>query len=53
MDELTGHDYMSKPMSKLMEHADFSMHAFRVVNAILRMNTSQLENLDITGVDNA
>lgn len=53
MDELTGHDYVNKPLSELMKHHDFSRHAFNVVMAMLEMKTTQLENLDITGVTNA
>lgn len=52
MDELIGHDYVSKPLSELMNYEEFSPHAFRVVNAIMNMKTSQLEKIDLLGVFN-
>ncbi len=47
MDKLTGLDYFTMPLEKLMIHPDFSNHALRVIGAISEMTSEHLENLDI------
>lgn len=48
-EELTGHDYLTVPLTELVKHPDFSPHAMRVVIAISEMTTAKLEDLDIIG----
>lgn len=47
MDKLTGADYATRPIAELINHPDYSPHARRVVQRVLSMNTSQLENLNL------
>ncbi len=47
MDKLTGEDYFRLPIDQLRAHPNFSNHALRIISAICRMTTEQLENLDI------
>lgn len=49
--KLTGKDYIHKPVKELVEHPDFSQHAYRVMIAISDMTTAQIEqiNLNPTG----
>ncbi len=50
--ELNGGDYIWQPTSKLTKHPDYSPHAMRVVQAICKMTTKQLENLNLIEGDN-
>lgn len=49
MEKLTGMDYLTKPVTELQSHPDFSPHAMRVVIAVTEMTTDKLENLDLLG----
>lgn len=44
---LTGKDYMERGVLELQSHPDYSAHAMRVIVAISKMNTKQLESLPI------
>lgn len=44
---LTGLDYITKSVSDLIQHKDYSAHAMRVLGAILEMSTEQLERIPI------
>lgn len=46
-EKLTGNDYMNIPLQELIEHPDYSAHAMRVITAISKMTTQQIENLTI------
>jgi hypothetical protein len=46
---LIGEDYLTKPVDQLKNHPDFSPHALRIVSAITKMNTKQLEQIDLIG----
>lgn len=50
MDELRGYDYFTKSLADISNHPSYSPHAMRVVAAVMDMTTTQLENLDVTGV---
>lgn len=50
MDKLTGADYMNRPLVELQSHPDFSPHAYRIVDAISKMKTAELEKIDLIGV---
>ena len=52
MDELTTYDYITKPFSVIRGHDSFSYKAFDKAAKIMDMTTTQLENLDISGVIN-
>jgi hypothetical protein len=49
---LIGEDYLTKPVEQLRKHPDFSPHALRIVSAITKMNTKQLEQIDLIGGKN-
>lgn len=48
-EELTGADYVNEPLVKLMRHPDYSPHAHRVIEHILRMTSAQIEDIKLTG----
>lgn len=49
---LIGEDYLTKPVDQLKKHPDFSPHALRIVSAITKMNTKQLEQINLIGGTN-
>lgn len=50
MKKLTGADYLTKPYRELKEYPDFSPHAFRIVEAITKLGTRELEKIDLTNI---
>lgn len=49
---LTGLDYLTLPQSSLREHPDFSPHAMRIMLAISKMSTKEIEQIDLIGGKN-
>jgi hypothetical protein len=49
---LIGSDYLSNSYDDLKKHPDFSPHAYRIVTAIIMMDTKQLEQIDLIGGKN-
>lgn len=47
MPKLTLHDYMTKDVKELVEHPDFSQHAFRIAGALINLTTEQIEQIDL------
>lgn len=47
VEKLTAVDYLTKPFMELRAHPDFSPHALRIVNAIFKMTTKELEQIQI------
>lgn len=47
VEKLTGKDYMTMPYLELQSHPDYSKHAMKVVMAIQKMTTDELEQLTI------
>lgn len=47
MDGLTGMDYMTKDATELRMHPEFSPHAFRVILAISKMSTEEIEQINV------
>jgi len=45
--KLTGKDYIHKPVKELVNHPDFSQHAYRVMIAISEMTTAQIEQINL------
>jgi hypothetical protein len=50
MEELTGIDYLIKPIVELQKYPDFSPHALRIVSAITKMTTKELEQIQIDSI---
>lgn len=46
-EKLTGKDYMTRSFEELSSHPDYSAHAKRIIDAISKMTTNQLEELTI------
>jgi hypothetical protein len=46
-EELTAIDYLIKPIVELQKHPDFSVHALRIVSAVSKMTTKELEQLQV------
>ena len=46
---LLGADYLNNPYEELRKHPDFSPHAYRIVTAIIMMDTKQIEQVDLIG----
>lgn len=49
-DRLTFADYYTMPLPQLVRHPDFSRHALRVVEELSKLNSRQLENIDLMKV---
>lgn len=47
MDKLTGMEYMTKDATELRMHPEFSPHAFRVILAISKMSTEEIEQINL------
>lgn len=50
--ELTGVDYLTLPKATIEKHPDFSPHAYRIMLAIGKMNTKEIEEIDLIGGKN-
>ena len=48
-EELTGNDYLNKPMTELLNHPDFSPQAMHAVATISTMTSAQLESINFRG----
>jgi hypothetical protein len=46
-EELTAIDYLIKPIVELQKHPDFSLQALRIVSAISKMTTKELEQIQL------
>lgn len=46
-DKLTGLDYITVPVDILVRHKDFTQHAYRVIQAISKMTSTQIENINL------
>lgn len=51
-EHLNGYDYLHMPIPELADHPEFSGHAMEIVNAVMSMNTEQLERLDVVKAKN-
>lgn len=50
---LTGEDYLVRPTVELVRHPGYSPHAFRVMNAIKKLKTSEIEAINIVEAKNS
>lgn len=52
MKDLTGHDYMNRPMLELQSHPDFSQEAHDKIACISAMTSKELEEINLIGGSN-
>lgn len=49
-EKLTGADYMTRPYLQLVGHPDYSPLALRIMQAIGKMTTEQIEDIDVVSI---
>lgn len=50
-EQLTGHDYVTRPYIELQGHSDFNEMAYRVATEVRTMTTRELELLSVSMFD--
>lgn len=46
-EKLKGMDYIKRPYLELLSHPDFSPYAYRVIEAIVRMSTEEIDKINL------
>lgn len=50
---LTAFDYVNMNVNELVKYSDYSQHALRVTLALMKLNSKELEQLDLTKIKGA
>lgn len=50
MEKLKGIDYIKRSYLELLSHPDFSPYAYRVIERIVKMNTEELDKVNLLNI---